>query len=134
MPDVDVQIGGRSFTVSCQAGEESFLRSAAALLDGESQVLADQLGRMTESRILLMAGLMLADKTAGLEEDLRRSEAALAEAHGALEELQNMPLPEAERIEVPMIPPSLAESLAELAAQAEAVADDVENRFMRQDD
>ena len=40
-------------------------------------MLADQLGRMTPERMLLMAGLMLSDKTVGLEEDLRRCEAEL---------------------------------------------------------
>lgn len=128
MPDLTVFIGGRDFTVACQEGEEAYLQAAAQLLDGEAQMLADQLGRMTEARMLLMAGLMLADKTAGLEEDLRRAQAELAEARAVIEEFQSMPPPEPERVEVPMIPPSLVESLAELAAQAEAVADEVEAR------
>ena len=128
MPDVTVFIGGRDFTVACQEGEEAYLQAAAQLLDGEAQMLADQLGRMTEARMLLMAGLMLADKTAGLEEDLRRAQADLAEARAVIAAFQSLPPPEPERVEVPMIPPSLVESLAELAAQAEAVADEVEAR------
>ena len=119
-------IGGRSFAVACQEGEEVYLQSAAQILDNEAQVLADQLGRMTEARMLLMAGLMLADKTAGLEEELRRTEAAYAEQAQELDALRNAPQPEPEQIEVPMIPPSVTESLSELAAQAEAVAEQVE--------
>jgi cell division protein ZapA len=128
MPDVNVSIGGRDFAVACQEGEEIYLQSAGQILDNEAQSLADQLGRMTEARMLLMAGLMLADKTAGLEEDLRRTEAAYAEQAQELEALRNAPAPEPEQIEVPMIPPSLVEGLAELAAQAEAVAEQVEAR------
>ena len=70
MPEVTIQIGGRGFDVSCQEGEEAFLHSAAKMLDDEAQVLSDQIGRMPESRMLLMAGLMLADKTAGTEEKI----------------------------------------------------------------
>ena len=126
MPDVEVSIGGRSFAVACQEGEQVYLQSAAQILDNEAQVLADQLGRMTEARMLLMAGLMLADKTAGLEEELRRTEAAYAEVAQSLEDARNAPAAEPEQIEVPMIPPSVTETLAELAAQAEAVADQVD--------
>ena len=61
MPDVEIAIGGKLFSVACQEGEEVYLQSAAQLLDGEAQVLADQLGRMTAERMLLMAGLMLSD-------------------------------------------------------------------------
>lgn len=128
MPDVEIAIGGKLFSVSCQTGEEVYLQSAAALLDGEAQVLADQLGRMTAERMLLMAGLMLSDKTVGLEEDLRRCEAELKEQKHLVDQLRAMPVPEPERIEVPMIPPSVAEALAELAAQAESVADEVESK------
>ena len=36
MPDLEVMIGGKGFQVSCQPGEEHFLRSAAAMLDAEA--------------------------------------------------------------------------------------------------
>ena len=37
MPDVTIEIGGREFSVACQAGEEPFLHSAARMLDAEAQ-------------------------------------------------------------------------------------------------
>lgn len=126
MPEVTISIGGRNFAVACQPGEEPYLQSAAEMLNAEASVLSDQLGRMPESRMLLMAGLMLADKTAAMEDKANAAEAKLAEALGALEALRNAPAPEPERIEVPMIPPSVVEGMAELAARAEAVADAVE--------
>ncbi len=78
MPEVTIQIGGRSFQVACQQGEEAYLHAAAKLLDDEATVLVNQIGRIPESRLLLMAGLMLADKTAGLEDRLRAAEDRLA--------------------------------------------------------
>ncbi|MBE9477389.1 MAG: cell division protein ZapA [Proteobacteria bacterium] len=70
MPEITILIGGRSFEVVCKDGEEPFLQSAAALLDVEAQTLTGSMGRIPESRMLLMAGLMLADKTASLEDQL----------------------------------------------------------------
>jgi cell division protein ZapA len=128
MPEVTIQIGGRGFEVSCQEGEEAFLHSAAKMLDDEAQVLSDQIGRMPESRMLLMAGLMLADKTAGTEEKMQALEAKLAAVEEELLALKNMPQPEPERIEVAVVPPSVTDTLAELAARAEALASVVEER------
>ncbi|WP_273687285.1 cell division protein ZapA [Ketogulonicigenium vulgare] len=70
MPQINVMIGNRQFEVACNPGEEQFVTGAAARLDTEAQAFAAQLGRMPESRMLLMAGLMLADRTGALEEEL----------------------------------------------------------------
>lgn len=121
MPELTITIGGRNFTVACQAGEEHFLQTAAAMLDAEAQPLTASLGRLPEARLLLMAGLMLADRTAAVEDENRSLKARLAEveARGA---------PEPHRIEVPVIPPQVTETLAEIAARAEALAARVEER------
>lgn len=128
MPDVQITIGGRSFEVACQEGEESFLQAAAQLLDTEASALIGQIGRLPESRMLLMAGLMLADKTAGLQEKLRDAEEMLGQKESEIAALGDQPRPDPERIEVPVIPTALSESLAELAARAEALADDLEEK------
>lgn len=128
MPEVTIKIGGRSFDVACQEGEEAFLLSAAAMLDEEAQVLSDQIGRMPEARMLLMAGLLLADKTAAVEDRIRTVEAELDAARTEIDMLRNAPEPEPERVEVPVVPNSVTETLAELAARAEALAAEVEDR------
>jgi cell division protein ZapA len=122
MPDLEVMIGGRSFQVSCQAGEEHFLRAASKLLDSEAQPLVTQLGRLPEARMLLMAGLMLADRTAALEDELRGVKAKLAE-------VEARPAPERAVIEVPVVPAEVTETLAELAARAEAMAARIEEQL-----
>lgn len=129
MPEVTIQIGGRSFDVACQPGEEDYLHSAAAMLDEEASVLSDQIGRMPEARMLLMAGLMLADKTAAVEDRIREVEATLAERDAELDALRGAPGPEPERVEVPVVPDSVTDTLAELAARAEALADAVEEKI-----
>lgn len=128
MPEVTVMIGNRPFVVACQEGEEPYLKSAAKMLDDEAQILADQAGRMPEARMLLMAGLMLADKTASVEDKIAEVRAELAEREAELEGLRTMGAPEPERIEVPVVPQAVTETLAELAARAEALAADVEEK------
>ena len=123
MPEVNIDIGGRTFQVACQTGEEHFLQSAAKLLDNEASVLAEQIGRMPETRMLLMAGLMLADKTAGLEEELRAAEARI---EAQTKELTSLKSAAPERVEVAVIPPQITDSMAEIAARAEALADSME--------
>lgn len=116
MPDLEVTIGGKGFPVSCQPGEEHFLRSAAAMLDAEATPLIAQMGRLPEVRMLLMAGLMLADKTAAVEDEIRALKARLADLEARPDT----------RVEVPVIPPQVTETLAEIAARAEALADRVD--------
>ncbi len=128
MPQVEIAIGGRTFEVACQEGEEHFLHSAAAMLNAEASHLSEQIGRMPEARMLLMAGLMLADKTANLEDKLREAEAEAVRMRADIETLQSRPAPTPERIEVPVVPAAVTEALAEIAARAEALADQVDAR------
>ena len=121
MPDVTVSIGGRDFQVACQAGEEHFLRAAATILNAEAEPLVQQMGRLPEARMLLMSGLMLADKTAALEDENRQIKEKLAA-------LEARPMPAPERVEVAVIPPQVIETMAEIAARAEALAERIEDR------
>ena len=127
MPEVNVTIGGRDFDVACQEGEEHYLRAAAAMLDAEAQTLLSQIGRMPESRMLLMAGLLLADKAAGSEDRVRAMEKRVGALQAEVEELKEAALRPNE-VEVARIPAEVTDTLAELAARAEAIADRVEER------
>ncbi len=129
MAETTITIGERKFTVSCQEGEEHFLQAAAKLLDNEATVLTKQIGRIPEPRMLLMAGLMLADKTAGLEEKLRDAEGKLGAQEALIEEMREKPTPEPERVEVAVIPPVVTDTMAEIAARTEALANKVEEKL-----
>lgn len=127
MPQIEITVGGRSFEVACQSGEEPFLHSAAAMLDTEASALSDAIGRMPEARMLLMAGLMLADKTAGLEDRLRQAEKRVAALEGELRAAPReievpVEVPVEVRVEVPVIPAEVARLFADVATEAEALA------------
>ena len=126
MPQVEITIGGRNFEVACQEGEEQFLMTAAAMLDVEASSLSTQIGRMPESRMLLMAGLLLADRTAGLEDKVREAEGRAAQLHAQMEITQAGG--SVEKIEVPVVSSELIDAMIQIAVQAEALADDVEGR------
>lgn len=125
MPDVVISIGGRDFSVSCQAGEEHYLQAAASMLDTEATALSAQIEGLPESRMLLMSGLMLADKTAGLEDKLRLESERSAELEAELTRLRNAP-PVTQ--EVAVIPEIVTDSMAELAARAESLAAQIEEK------
>lgn len=127
MPEVKISIGGRHFDVACQEGEESYLHSAAKMLDDEAQVLADAVGRMPEARMLLIAGLMLADKTASVEDKIVEVRAELAEREAELEGLRNVVVAP-ERVEVPVVPQSVTDTLQEIAARAESLAVEIDEK------
>ncbi len=135
MPEVTIEIGGRTFEVACQEGEEKYLQMAARMLDTEAQVLVGQIGRIPEARMLLMAGLMLADKTAGMEDRLKKMETVLAgkedeiaSLRAQIDTLENRPPPDPVKVQVPVLPEGLGETLAELAARAESLADQTEEK------
>ena len=125
MAQVDIKIGGRSFEVACADGEEHFLHTAAAMLDEEAEHLASQIGRMPESRMLLMAGLMLADKTAGLDDKVKEANERMAQMQARIDTLEGQAH---DTVETPVVPPSVTQTLSDLAARAEAMADDLERR------
>ena len=134
MPEVTIEIGGRSFKVACQDGQEAFLRSAAQMMDSEAQALSSSIGRMPESQMLLMTGLMLADRVAGGEERQRLAEEKLRAREVRIAELENRPAAAPERVEVPVervvekevvretLPPDAVDRMRGLAERAEAMA------------
>ena len=125
MPEVTIKIGQRPYTVNCPEGEEPQLQKARGALDAEASTLLAQAGRVPEAQMLLMSGLMLADRTLALQEQLRATEAALEQAKQTSQEIRTV----VKEVEVPVVPTALLESLAELSARAEAAADDLEERI-----
>ena len=129
MPEVTIKIGQRPYTVNCPEGEEPPLQKARDALDAEASTLLAQSGRVPEAQVLLMSGLMLADRTLALQEQLKATEAALEQAQHASQEVSQKIKTVVKEVEVPVVPPALLESLEELSARAEAAADDLEERI-----
>ena len=121
MPEVDINIGGKNFSVSCQIGEEQYLEAAAAALNAEAKKLGHQISKISDSRMLLMAGLMLADKTADMNDKLIQAEEKLSAATVEIKKLNALSLDHSDRPEV--IPEALTKNLSDIVLKAESLAD-----------
>ena len=90
MPEVAINIGDKKFTVTCQPGEESALETAASLLNDEASFLVSEIGQLSEQKLLLMSGLMLADKMTSQAEKLAKAEKALEETLAKAKKLEEI--------------------------------------------
>ena len=82
MAHVIVEVNGRPYTMQCPDGEEEHLRELARLLDSEVQRIRQSVGTVGDIRLLVMSGLMVADRLSeaitrieALEQDVRTLEA-----------------------------------------------------------
>ncbi|MHB9878413.1 cell division protein ZapA [Pacificimonas sp. ICDLI1SI03] len=66
MAQVRVEVGGRSYSLTCKDGEEKLLQSLASHVNEKAEKLSRQLGHLPETRLLLMSAIMLADENAEL--------------------------------------------------------------------
>lgn len=64
MAQVTVTINGRSYPVACNAGEEQRIEELGRYIDAKVKTFARELGQIGESRLLVLAALVLADELA----------------------------------------------------------------------
>ena len=94
MAHVMVQVNGRPYTMQCPDGEEDHLKELANLLDTEVMRVKASVGSVGDIRLLVMSGLMVADR---LSEAIRRIE-SLEEQIDGLREARNAAQAEANAI------------------------------------
>ena len=110
MAEMNLEIAGRHYMLSCRDGEEAHLARLAAIVDEKAQDAARTMGGLGEARQLLLAALLLADEVI----DARKGKGAPA-----------APAPPAPSAE-PVADPALATALERLAERMEALAGRVE--------
>ena len=62
MPLVNVMVNGRAYTIACDEGEEDRLRGLAAIVDAKAREVLSSVGQVGDTRLLLMAALLMADE------------------------------------------------------------------------
>ena len=86
MAEVTIEVGGRRYDVACRDGEEPQLRRLAMIVDQKAEQARGAVGtNANESRLLLLAALLLADELNDLRQGTRAplpadTDSALAEA------------------------------------------------------
>ena len=86
MAQVNVSINSRQYRMACEDGQEDHLRQLAKDLDDRINSLRGQFGEIGDSRLVVMAALMIADDGVETGKKVRRLEqeiAALQDARGA---------------------------------------------------
>lgn len=73
MGQMTLEIGGRSFSITCQDGEETHLTKLGHMVN-EKAAEAGESGGLTESRMLLFTSLLLADELHGHRNSADRAE------------------------------------------------------------
>jgi cell division protein ZapA len=104
MAQVTVRINGYAYTIGCQDGEEHHLISMSEEVDKRIDSIRAAAGQSGESRMLVMAALLLSD-------DLFETRKRLAELQGGK----------------PPTDPKLGRRLNKIAKRAEDIAEDLEH-------
>lgn len=103
MAQVTVRVGGYTHPVSCEDGQEGHLIALAADVDRRVSSIRAMGGQFGESRLLLLAALLLADELHDLRVEMSRLKAASPQS-------------------APASDPLLAERLGRLAERIEGIA------------
>jgi cell division protein ZapA len=113
MPQVNVLVNGRPYTVACAEGEERHVQALANAFDRRVQALSASVGQVGEPRLLLMAGLVVADELHEMALKLERCAKELADLKAA----------QAQAAEIQQIREnSAADALEGAALRVEAIA------------
>ena len=88
MPLVDVMVNSRAYTIACDDGEEDHLRELAGIVDAKAREVSSSVGQVGDTKLLLMAALLIADDQHAAQSRLSTSAQAadtLSDARKALE-------------------------------------------------
>lgn len=62
MAQINVDIAGKNYPLTCAEGDQDRLRNLAAYIDSKASELTGQLGHVSETRLILMAAVLIADE------------------------------------------------------------------------
>ena len=72
MAEVDITINSRSYRISCKDGEEKRIKSLSSLINNQVQKLSEKIGQLGEARMILLASLVLLDKSDEVEKEAEK--------------------------------------------------------------
>jgi cell division protein ZapA len=119
MAQVTVKINGYAYTVGCEDGQEAHLQAMAGQVDARTDSIKALGGNSGESRVLVLAALLMADEIHDLRielESLRAVAARVAKKDAKERSGDAAAKPEGE----------LVRKISRLAVRAEQIADGLE--------
>lgn len=90
MAVVDVKINQRMYQVACDDGQETHLMKLAEGIDQRVRDLSASMGQVGDARLILMAGLLLADELTESLEAIESMTGQEVSAEGSNEDVGNI--------------------------------------------
>lgn len=114
MAQVAVTINGRNYRIACEDGQEEHLIKLSGFLNGKVEELVRAVGQIGDTRLLVMAGLLIADELSDANAAADDARKVAAEAEAQLDGLSDVD-PQAEDALASQID-TLAERIDDIAA------------------
>ena len=89
MGQVVVTIAGRSFRLACEDGDEPRLAALAQTFDATVDELRGSFGEVGDTRLAVMAGLVMTDRLGEAQAQIERLSAQVAELQAQLAQVQS---------------------------------------------
>ena len=80
MGQVAVPVNGRSFTITCDDGQEPRIRRLAQYVDAKVAEFVSSIGQVGEARLLLLAALVIADELSDARDEFQQERNRAADA------------------------------------------------------
>lgn len=78
MAQMTIDVNGRPYVIGCEDGQEQHLLDLARMLDRQVRQVAQEVGQLGETRLILMGALLLADELSDTRARLSAVQAELA--------------------------------------------------------
>ena len=89
MSEVEINVGGRKYAIACNPGEESDVLAASEELNFEAKNMINAIGKVSDVKLLLMAGLMVSGRLKTIEKELSKKNEQITELNTASSTLKD---------------------------------------------
>jgi cell division protein ZapA len=80
MAQVEITINGRDYRVACEDGQEAHLANLAGYIDRKIGDLVKDVGQIGDTRLMVMASLLVADELSDTRDELAAAQASASAA------------------------------------------------------
>ena len=84
MAQVSVTINGRNYPIVCDDGQEDHVTRLASYIDKRASEIAETVGQVGESRLLVMVNLLIADELSEAYDEMERLQVAAKNSEQAI--------------------------------------------------
>lgn len=83
MGQVNVSVNGRSYRIACEDGQEERILNLARMVDARVAEMVSTVGQVGDTRLLVMASLLIADELDDTQHELELARTSMASSQTA---------------------------------------------------